>query len=261
MNKKIAVLQELKAQIDELPIRGSGQLDSLKQRASMLINKMFGNTSDYHGTLNKIRFTPVLVVTGTGSEAYTSAWKLGCAKFANLVDTMIEDLSIDLGVEIESPVNKFQEAGSDEIFIVHGHNVEIKESVARIIDKLGLKPIILHEQPNRGRTIIQKFIDYSSVRFALVIMSGDDIGRSASEDSSADKRRARQNVILELGFFLGKLGPENVIALVESSIELEAPSDYDGVIYLPYDADGRWKFDLVRELKASGYKVDANAIL
>jgi len=145
--------------------------------------------------------------------------------------------------------------GSD-IFIVHGRDPGIKETVARFIYKLDLNPIILHEQPNLGRTLIEKFTDYSNVGFAIVILTGDDLGKAI--DESDLQNRARQNVIFELGYFIGKLGRAKVCALYEEGVEL--PSDYEGIVYIPLDTAEKWKYDLVRELKASGYTIDANKI-
>ena len=146
---------------------------------------------------------------------------------------------------------------SNKIYIVHGHNEAIKQSIARLIEKLGLEPIILHEQPNKGRTIIEKFVDYSDVRFAIVLLTADDVGKSKADTNL--NRRARQNVIFELGYFLGKLGRSNVCALYEDGVEI--PSDYDGVIFLKLDKEGSWKFSVAKELKAVGFDVDMNKIV
>ena len=77
----------------------------------------------------------------------------------------------------------------------------------------------------------------------------------------AAKTRARQNVIFELGLFIGKLGRRNVSVLYQEDKDFEMPSDYKGVLYTPYDTSGRWKFELVKELKNCGYDVDANKLL
>lgn len=130
------------------------------------------------------------------------------------------------------------------------HDEASKEAVARFIAKLGFEPVILHEQANRGRTIIQKFRDEAAdIGFAIVLMSPDD-------EMAAGSKRARQNVILELGFFLGALGPANVAALVRGDVE--TPSDFDGVLYIKVDDAGMWRMLLAKELKASGYDVDMN---
>jgi predicted nucleotide-binding protein len=121
---------------------------------------------------------------------------------------------------------------SEKIFIVHGHNEEMKLTAARLIEKLGLKPIILHEQPNKGRTIIEKFERLTQdISFAIVLLSADD-------EKADGKYQARQNVILEWGYFIAKLGRENVVALYDESTEsdsLEIPSDISGILYEPYD--------------------------
>lgn len=140
---------------------------------------------------------------------------------------------------------------SNRIFVVHGHDSEPKEAVARFLEQLGYVPVILHEQANKGRTIIQKFQDESAdVGFAIVLMSPDD----AMKDGAF---RARQNVILELGFFLGRLGPDRVAAIVKGSVE--RPSDFDGVVYIPYD--GGWKQAVAKELNAAGYTIDWNIVM
>nr|VFJ60913.1 MAG: Predicted nucleotide-binding protein containing TIR-like domain-containing protein [Candidatus Kentron sp. DK] len=143
------------------------------------------------------------------------------------------------------------------VFVVHGHNHGIKEAIARFIEKLGLEPVILHEKPNAGRTIIEKFSDYSDVHFAVVLLTADDEGKI--KGASAEHRaRARQNVILELGYFLGKLGRARVCALYENGVEI--PSDYQGVLFVPLDSGEGWKTSLVRELKSASFPVDANRI-
>lgn len=130
-----------------------------------------------------------------------------------------------------------------------------RETVARFLRELALQLVILHEQPNTGRTIVEKFEDYADVRFAVVLLTPDDVG-ARSEEPSALSHRARQNVIFELGFFLGKLGRKRVCALKMRGVE--TPSDYDGVVYVDLDVPGAWKLALVRELKAAGFGIDTN---
>ena len=149
---------------------------------------------------------------------------------------------------------------TDRVFIVHGHDDVMKLSVARALTDLGLKPIILHEQPNSGKTIIEKFERDADVGFAVVLLSPDDMAYVGTADPSSAKPRARQNVVVELGYFVGSLGRDRVMALKRGN-DLEVPSDFNGVVYTQYDDAGNWKFELVRELKAAGYDVDANALI
>lgn len=153
---------------------------------------------------------------------------------------------------------KGQEQFGSDIFIVHGHDEDAKQTVARFIDKLDLNPIILHEQPNAGRTVIEKFEDYSSVGFAVVLMTPDDVGGSVNERDNL-RLRSRQNVVFELGFFLGKLGRKRVCALYKEGVEI--PSDYQGVLFVPMDKDGGWKLLLAREIKAAGISIDLNKVI
>ncbi|MGD0657275.1 MAG: nucleotide-binding protein [Syntrophorhabdales bacterium] len=178
-----------------------------------------------------------------------------------MLSSCIEQLETEIELEAHSVASDNDDSRdvseSNRLFVVHGHNHGFKESVARFIEKMGLEPVILHEKPNEGRTIIEKFSDYSDVHFAVVLLTGDDEGRA--KDSTAElKSRARQNVILELGYFLGKLGRARVCALYQQGVEL--PSDYQGVLFVPLDSNERWKFDLLTELKAAGFAVDANRI-
>ena len=146
---------------------------------------------------------------------------------------------------------------SNRIFLVHGRDEQMKESVARFLERLGFEAIILAEKPNRGRTVIEKFEEESDVGFAVVLLSPDDVGGLAGEPSGQQKR-ARQNVILELGYFAGRLGRERVCALKKGDLEL--PSDFVGVAYTNFGGDEGWKLKLAQELRAAEYDVDFNRI-
>ena len=147
---------------------------------------------------------------------------------------------------------------TNKVFVVHGRDEYAQETVARFLEKLDLEPVILHEQPSKGRTIIEKFEDHADVAFAVILLTPDDLG-GLNDGQPELKPRARQNVILELGFFLGKLGRQGVCSLVKSDVE--TPSDYDGVVYTKLDDEGAWKLNLVQELKAAGFNIDANKVI
>jgi hypothetical protein len=146
---------------------------------------------------------------------------------------------------------------SNNVFIVHGHDGEARESVARFLGNIGLNPIILHEQANRGRTVIEKVEAHSEVGFAVVLLSADDEGRVKGANEL--ELRARQNVLLELGYFIGRLGRENVCALKRGSLEI--PSDFAGVVWETMDTGVGWKQALGRELTAAGYEIDWNKVM
>lgn len=133
----------------------------------------------------------------------------------------------------------------NKVFVVHGHDEGAKEVVARFLEKLKLQPVILHEQPNTGRTIIEKFETYSGdIAFAVVLLTPDDIGASKNKKEALNPR-SRQNVILELGYFLGRLGRVRVCALHKGGVEL--PSDIQGILYVAMDDAGAWKTQLAQE--------------
>ena len=146
---------------------------------------------------------------------------------------------------------------SNKVFIVHGHDNEVKTEMARFIEKLGLNPIILHEQASGSKTIIEKIEAYGDVGFAIVLYTPCDLGSKKMENPTFNSR-ARQNVVFEHGYFIARLGRGNVAAIVKDKVE--TPNDISGVVYLTYDIQGGWQRDLIKELKAAGYTIDANIL-
>jgi predicted nucleotide-binding protein len=148
------------------------------------------------------------------------------------------------------------ETASTSVFLVHGHNEALREMAARLMEKLGLSVTILSEKPSSGDTIIEKLERNAAVEFAVVLMTGDDTG--AKRGASTLNPRARQNVLLELGYFLGRIGRKRVCVLYEDGVEL--PSDYYGVVFIPIDSGGAWRYLLGKELKHAGLVVDLNRL-
>jgi len=160
--------------------------------------------------------------------------------------------------EVSRPkVSDGNRASGGNVFVVHGHDEAAKQSVARFIEKLGLRAIILHEQPSKGRTIIEKFEDYSDVGYAVVLLTADDICAPQGKPEETQPR-PRQNVVFELGFFVGKLGRDRVCVLYEEGVEI--PSDYQGVIFEKLDAAGAWRLKVGKEMKEAGMDVDLNKL-
>ncbi len=142
------------------------------------------------------------------------------------------------------------------VFIVHGHNEGELNILARLLEKQGLKPIILKEQASKGMTIIEKFEANSISDFAIILLTGDDKGHQKNHDNL--NLRARQNVIFEMGYFFALLGRENVICLQEKGIEV--PSDLGGRMYIELDKSEAWKLTLIKELKTAGFDVTADKL-
>ena len=148
----------------------------------------------------------------------------------------------------------------DEVFIVHGRDDEAKLMVARFVEKLGIEAIILHEKPSSGRTIIEKIEKHAEkAGFAIVLITPDDLGGLKDSLDVEPNPRARQNVVFELGYFMGKLGRERVCPLFKG--EVEKPSDIDGIVYVPMDSSDGWKLNLAQEMKQAGLPVDLNKLL
>lgn len=148
---------------------------------------------------------------------------------------------------------------SDTVFLVHGRNDGLKETVARCIEKLGLCVTVLHEKPNEGKAIIEKFEDNAWAEFAVVLMTADDRGGLKNQNTEDYQFRSRQNVIFELGYFIAKLGRKKVCALYEPAVEM--PSDYSGVTYIEIDDKGGWRYQLAREFNHAGLSVDLNNLI
>jgi predicted nucleotide-binding protein len=172
----------------------------------------------------------------------------------------ISDRTRPSSVQADAPVRPGEmlavsiASGSPKVFIVHGRDEAVLHMVARFIERIGLEIIVMREQPDSGRTIIEKFEDCAEqVSFAVVLLTADDVGALASAPTAAE--RARQNVICELSYFAGRLGRGRVCLLRKGEIEM--PSDLYGVIYTELDPADGWKVKLARELKAAGFYFDS----
>lgn len=171
-------------------------------------------------------------------------------------DTPVSNPASGFAASTRVPAQSAQQ--SRRVFIVHGHNVAVREEVARFVATIGLDPVILHEQTNEGRTILAKFQDEAAkAAYAIVLLTGDDRGGIAAADPAALQPRARQNVVFEFGFFAGSLGLKKVCALVDGPVE--NPSDIDGLLYVSLAGD--WKLQVAREMRAAGLPVDPARLL
>lgn len=256
---KLKLLEELRKEVTELKFQDENTRDALTRKAEMLLRNFYGEGCKYLDDLDEIDYWPGVYPTTDQRERET--WLAGQKQFINLLNTLIEEANL---FDAQKPVKNTKIQSSiltNDVFIVHGHDEAMKQAVARSLQKLDLNPIILHEKPNQGKTIIEKFTEYAKVSFAIVLLSPDDKGFSSKETSEKAKFRARQNVILELGYFLGKLGRDRVLVLYKESKNFEMPSDYSGILFVPFDSGNRWQFDLAKELKACGFDIDANKIL
>ena len=261
--KSIERLQRALDTISELKQlrRGSPQFEKWGRNAEVAISNTFGGNTSHVKDFRQIRYVPGGTSVGMPEAHYQRVYLRGLDSAASVLDSIIGEIEEywpdDEPASVAATTAREQQT-TNEVFVVHGTDDGPKDAVARFLTKLGLEPIVLHEQPNKGRTIIEKFEDYAQVGFAVVLLTPDDIGGRRGQ-SDGLQSRARQNVILELGFFLGKLGRRGTCALLKEDVEI--PSDYDGVLYIPMDDQGAWELKLLRELKEGGFNVDANRLL
>lgn len=223
-----------------------------------LLEKAFGKNSPNVtsiGSVGKYGTFPM----GAGDEWWDNHRAESLQTQLTRLRGLIELLRTEVELRDEGAVKPEQSLTGHRIFLVHGHDELALQETARFLEKLEQDVIILREQPNRGRTLIEKFEDYADVGFALVLLTPDDRGGPVTTPYDDQKPRARQNVLFELGYFIGRLGRNRVCALYRPGVEI--PSDYSGVLYQEFDEKGAWRLELARELKAAGLSVDMNMAL
>ncbi|MDE2740255.1 MAG: nucleotide-binding protein [Gemmatimonadota bacterium] len=257
---KSKAIERLQKVLDVIPKlkqmeRNSPEFKTWQRNTKVAITKTFGNESENITDFNNISFSAFSSSDSVLQKAYVD----GLESAESVLKSMIEEINEYWDDEDQTPtsskIRENTQITTNEIFIVHGRDEGAKNIVARFLEKLDLKPVILAEMPAKGRTIIEKFEQHGQVGYAIILLTPDDAG-SLQGDESDPKPRARQNVIFELGFFIGHLGRKHVCALTKGDVEI--PSDYAGIEYIPFnDADG-WKLKLIRELKSGGFDIDAN---
>ena len=247
------IIDEINNLIDHHVISSAPAFQAWYTKAERFLVKKYGENSYEHKKLLDTDFSSFYWGGDEQEEIRISIGACcdGLRSCKAIFETYLEDMEDENSAYTQGKTIKSDHM--DRIFIVHGHDGELKQSVARIIEKQGIEAIILSEKANLGRTIIEKFEDYSDVGGAICLFTADDFGRAKKEPS--DKQRARQNVVLETGYFMGKLGREHIIILADDGIEM--PSDLSGVVYTNTE---NWKIDLLKELKAMGYTVDFNSL-
>ena len=249
--------ERLKQITDEIATLIDAKIDSddasfqaWKAKAERFLIKKYGNGSYEHKRFTQTYFSVGLYMPNTPQSSHIKTCQQGLRETEAIFQTYLQEM---IEGEIAETVVT-QSINFSRIFIVHGHDGELKQAVARIIEKLGIEAIILSEQANQGKTIIEKFEDYSDVGGAICLFTADDHGRS--EKTGIEFSRARQNVVFETGYFIGKLGRNHIVILADDGIEM--PSDLSGIVYTN---TSNWQLDLIKELKAMGYAIDLNLLV
>jgi len=252
--------EKLKDIIDEIDIliekhvsSSNADFQAWMTKAERFLIRKFGNDSLEHTKFKETHFSLTIFYWGTPDSKFVEACRSGLETTKAVFLTYLKEMEEIEEKKVDTTPLKVYNPTYEKVFIVHGHDGELKQAVARIIEKQGIEAIILSEQANKGRTIIEKFEDYSDVSGAICLFTADDYGRAKTDET--DNTRARQNVVLETGYFMGKLGRDHVVLLADQNIEM--PSDLSGVVYTD---SANWEIDLLKELKGMGYTVDLNKL-
>ena len=263
---KAKAIERLQKALQEIPDlmnleRGSDKFEKWHRNTRIAVENTFSNELPKIEDFTKIEYSSSILSTRTTPHELQQYYVRGLEKAAVRLESMIEEIQDYWEDEGQEPIPPNAQDGrstnTTEVFIIHGRDNETKEMVARFLEHLELKPIILHEQSNQGLTIIEKFEQHAQVGFAVALLTPDDVG-ALQEDVENLKSRPRQNVIFEFGYFIGRLGRKRVCALAKGGVDIL--SDYAGVIYISLDNEG-WKTKLIKELKDAGIEVDANLAL
>lgn len=273
IERGIARLTKLIADVEafdpmSVTMRHPPEVAAMDARIVETLEKIFGsNSTQLRRYKNQATIGPhgVVMVSSIGPRPGVGEYKAELQKSHHSGLTMLREILRSLEEERAEhasssvPPTKALTAPrkqSKKVFIVHGHDNEAKQEVARFVEKMGYTPVILHEQVSRGQTIIEKIEANSEVDFAIVLLTPDDTGAAVG---GAPQPRARQNVILELGYFIAHLKRSHVFAVKRGQVEV--PSDFSGVVYHDLDSAGAWKQDLAKEMQGAGLEVDWNKVM
>ena len=252
-------LKEIVDEIDNLlghhVLPTAPAFDGWHTKAERFLLNKYGSDSIEHKKFSDTLFSPPFVVlrNARNQVATIADWCASELRTCKAVfGVYLEEMADESQANSQASTSQCT-LNMDKIFIVHGHDGELKQSVARVIEKQGIEAIILSEQVNRGRTIIEKFEENADVGGAICLFTADDLGKAKS--ATDDQPRARQNVVLETGYFMGKLGRDRVVLLAGNGVEM--PSDLSGVVYTN-TVD--WRVELLKELRAMGYTIDFNKV-
>ena len=267
---KSQAIQHLQKVLDELAlfspsvdIKSEPGFQKLRRSARVAVAHIFGEEGNHMTELIRILYQSFTYTRRSSVEERLADSDRVLYALKGLLESMIEEVkeywTDEAPADQRSGESTNADQTSNKVFLVHGRDDGTKARVARFLERIKLDPVVLQEMPNQGNTIIEKFEHYAStVKFAVALLTPDDEG-SLSNETGNPQPRARQNVIFELGYFVGKLGRDRTCALVKGNLEML--SDYSGVIYIRLDDDDGWQMRLIQELKSAGYNVDANDAL
>ena len=217
------------------------QLTTWTQATSELLHRIFGDdrAAASFGSAGSVDDAAVLDEAGTRPRLEARLGVLGA----------LIERAAGLYEEPAQGETKAEAAPNNRVLVIHARNQEPLESVARFLERIGCDPIVFHE-PSDAASRVEKLRELTAdVAFAVVLLTGEELGRDKQQPAGAERPRASQSAILELGYLIAALGHKNVCALHYPSVEV--PADSSGVVFIPFDDRDGWQPKLVRELEAA----------
>lgn len=254
--RKIALLDQ---QIADANSGRPANFENWQTTTGVVLRKVLGDSAPLLAKFGKVSYTPTVWFDGMDTSGYVVA---GVREVIAILEAAKVEIGLDAEVADSAEPPAAETAGSSPtdatVFVVHGHDTARKHEVARLLHGLtGVDPVILHEQPDVGQVLIEKFeANAARAGFAVVLMTADDLGRAKGHDT--DAARARQNVVFEMGYFYGSIGRNRVAVLIDEGVE--QVGDIVGVVYTALDAAGGWKTRLATNMAAAGLTVDWSAL-
>lgn len=224
-----------------------------KTRVQRVVNNLMAQSSPAVDLVNRGYYTKT---RGNSIDAFNTAKESMLRALANTLDALKDDLYGELRSEKSKSKSP---AISNKVFVVHGHDNELKNDVERFIHEIGLEPIVLHRQVDGGATVIEKIEANSDVGYAFILLTPDEYAYTQDQQALEESHRhielrARPNVIFEFGYFVGKLGRNKVCCLHKGDVVV--PSDISGLVYKKVDSSiENQAYAIIKELKAAGYKL------
>lgn len=257
LSRKLALIDQ---QIADAQQGNPSNFDEWHNKTEVVVRSIFGELSPIHRKFTDVRYSPSMWTEGTDFAPYL---RNGVLEAISVLES--SKLELEITAETSPPSDSITDTvpapeASTRVFIVHGHDDTRKYELEAYLQKLVKEPpIILHQEPNGGRVLIEKLEESAaSAGYAVVLLTGDDRGRPKDLDAQDDRPRARQNVVFEMGFFFGLVGRGRVAVLFEEGVE--HPSDIAGLVYIPLDVVGAWKGKLASEINQAGIEVDWTAL-
>lgn len=267
MNKNRGkLIQDIFEETQNLEYTNNKKLDFFLKKVDRYLSALYGPNNFYLKDFRSCVYnhTPMISgITSASEEVCSTLWNAVRPILVNNFTLMLEEIKTLENIETEKK-DESTVYSKDEIFIVHKQRDAMKDSISRFINLLELKPIVLNEQVDSGKTFIEKFLHYSNVGYAIILITPEEIVWEKNIDNEFSNFQASQDVIFQLGYFVGKLGRDRVFIIYDDDNidkpKFKLPSDLSGIIYTSFQNEV-WKNKLAKELKQCNYKIRLESLI